>query len=394
MNPEAPMKALRWYDSRDVRVETVPDPKITHPKDAILKITATTICGSDLHLYDGFVATMEKGDILGHEFMGEVVEAGSEVKTLNPGDRVVAAFPIACGECSYCRRGEYSLCHESNPNRDLQHKFLGNHTAAIYGYSHMFGGIPGGQAEFVRVPFADTGTLKIPSHIPDEKALFLSDIFPTGFNAADNCGLEGGETVAVWGCGPVGQFSIRSAFALGAERVIAIDHVPERLAMAQAAGAVPVNFDEVKVHDQLMEMTRGHGPDACIDAVGMEAHEGGFIGMYDKVKQLMRVETDRPFALRQAIMACRKGGVVSIIGAYGGFGDKIPLGAMFNKALTVRQGQAHVQRYWKQLLQMVEEGAIDPSFIISHRMPLSDAAAGYKLFLEKREGCIKIFLKP
>jgi threonine dehydrogenase-like Zn-dependent dehydrogenase len=310
------------------------------------------------------------------------------------GDRVVAAFPIACGECEYCRAGDYSLCHNSNPNKDLQHKFFGNHTAAIYGYSHMFGGIPGGQAEFVRVPYADVGALKIPASLPDEKALFLSDIVPTGWNAAVNCMLRGGETVAVWGCGPVGQFSIRSAFLQGAERVIAIDHVPERLAMARQAGAETIDFDEAKVHDVLMEKTRGHGPNACIDAVGMEAHEGHFIGMYDKVKQLMRLETDRPFVFRQAIQACRKGGVLSVIGAYGGLADKIPLGSMFNKGLTVKGNQAHVQKYWRELLEMIESGKLDPSFVVTHRMPLAKAADGYKLFLEKREGCMKILLKP
>jgi threonine dehydrogenase-like Zn-dependent dehydrogenase len=388
------MKALRWYDSRDVRIEDAPDPRIEDPKDAILRITASTICGSDLHLYNGFVPTLKKGDILGHEFMGEVMEVGSAVKSLKAGDRVVASFPISCGECLYCQKGEFSLCHNSNPNKEMQHKMLGNHTAAIYGYSHMFGGIPGGQAQFVRVPYADVGTLKIPAGIPDEKALFLSDIVPTGWNAAANCHLKGGETVAVWGCGPVGQFSIRSAFLQGAERVIAIDHVPERLAMAEAAGARVINFDKEKVHDVLMEMTRGHGPEACIDAVGMEAHEGTFIGMYDKVKQIMRMETDRPFALRQAIMACRKGGVLSVIGAYGGLGDKIPLGAFFNKGLTIRGCQAHVQQYWKKLLEMIETGALDPSVVVTHRMGLTEAVDGYKMFLEKREGVMKILLKP
>jgi len=388
------MRALRWYDSRDVRVEDVPDPRIQDPRDAIVKVTATTICGSDLHLYDGFVATLEKGDILGHEFMGEVVAAGSALADVRVGDRVVAAFPIACGECVYCKRGEFSLCHTSNPEGHLQEKFLGNHTAAIYGYSHMFGGIAGGQAEYVRVPFADVGLLKVPASLPDEKVLFLSDIVPTGWQAAVNCGLQGGETVAVWGAGPVGQFSIRSAFLQGAARVISIDHVPERLALAEKAGAIPVNFDEAKVHDVLMEMTRGHGPDACIDAVGMEAHEGGFIGTYDKVKQIMRIQTDRPFALRQAIMACRKGGTLSIIGAYGGLGDKIPLGAMMNKALVIRQCQAHVQRHWGKLLDMIAAGELDPSFAVSHRMNLSEAPEGYKMFLEKRDGCMKILLRP
>ena len=388
------MKALRWYDSRDVRVEEVPEPRIQDPRDAIVKITATTICGSDLHLYDGFVPTLQKGDILGHEFMGEVIAVGSALTDLRVGDRVVAAFPIACGQCEYCRKGEFSLCHASNPNWNMQDKFLGNHTAAIYGYSHMFGGIPGGQAELARVPFADVGLLKVPASLPDEKVLFLSDVVPTGWQAAYNCGLQGGETVAVWGAGPVGQFAIRSAFLQGAGRVIAIDHVPERLALAEKAGAVPLNFDEAKVHDVLMEMTRGHGPDACIDAVGMEAHEGGFIGMYDKVKQIMRIQTDRPFALRQAIMACRKGGTLSIIGAYGGLGDKIPLGAMFNKALVVRQCQAHVQRHWGNLLERIAAGELDPSFAVSHRMSLSEAPEGYKMFLEKRDGCMKILLRP
>lgn len=388
------MKALCWYDSRDIRVENVPDPVIKDPKDAIVKVTSTTICGSDLHLYNGFVMTLKKGDILGHEFMGEVVEKGAQVKNMKIGDRVVVSFPISCGECEYCQRGDFSLCHNSNPNREMQHKFFGNHTAAIYGYSHMFGGIPGGQSQYVRVPYADVGTLPIPPELPDEKALFLSDIFPTGWNAALNCALKGGETVAVWGCGPVGQFSIRSAFLQGAGRVIAIDHVPARLAMARAAGAETLNFDEVKVHDELMEKTRGHGPHACIDAVGMEAHEGTFIGMYDKMKQLMRMETDRPFALRQAIMACRKGGNLSVIGAYGGLGDKIPLGAFFNKGLTMRGCQAHVQRLWKPLLAMVMEGKIDPSFAITHRMPLDRTADGYRMFLEKKDGVMKVLLKP
>ncbi len=388
------MKALRWYDSRKVRVEEVPEPRIEDPKDAIVKVTSTSICGSDIHLYDGFVNTLEKGDILGHEFMGEVVEIGAEVRKLRVGDRVVCSFTISCGECEYCRKGYFSLCHVSNPNAGMQEKFLGGHTAAIYGYSHMFGGLSGGQAEFVRVPFADMGALKVASHLKDEQVLFLSDIFPTGYMAAENCMLQGGETVAVWGCGPVGQFAIRSAFMLGAARVIAIDQVPERLAMARAAGADTLNFDEVKVHEVLMEMTRGHGPDACIDAVGMEAHEGGFIGRYDKIKQLLRLETDRPFALRQAIMACRKGGVLSVIGAYAGLADKIPIGAMFNKSLTVRNGQCNVQKYWAGLLAKIESGAIDPSFIVTHHMHLDDAAAGYEAFTEKKDGCIKIILNP
>jgi len=388
------MKALRWYDSKKVRVEDAPDPRIEHPKDAIVKVTSTAICGSDIHLYDGFVNTLEKGDILGHEFMGEIVEAGPEVRSLKPGDRVVCSFTISCGECEYCRKGYFSLCHVSNPNARMQETFLGGHTAAIYGYSHMFGGFSGGQAEFVRVPFADQGALKVPSHLKDEQVLFLSDIFPTGFMAAENCMLQGGETVAIWGCGPVGQFAIRSALMLGARRVIAIDRLPERLAMAKAAGAEVLNFETDKIHDALMEMTRGHGPDACIDAVGMEAHEGGLIGTYDKVKQVMRVETDRPFALRQAIMACRKGGVLSVIGAYGGLADKIPLGAMFNKALTVRNGQCNVQKYWQGLLEKVVTGAIDPAFVITHRLRLSEAAEGYETFTEKKDGCIKIVLKP
>ncbi len=388
------MKALRWYDSKKVRVEDAPDPRIEHPKDAIVKITSTAICGSDIHLYDGFVTTLEKGDILGHEFMGEIVETGPEVRTLKAGDRVVCSFTISCGECEYCRKGSYSLCHVSNPNASMQEKFLGGHTAGIYGYSHMFGGFSGGQAEFVRVPFADQGALKVPSTLVDEQVLILSDIFPTGFMAADNCMLRGGETVAVWGCGPVGQFAIRSAFMLGAARVIAIDRLPERLAMAKAAGAETLSFETDKIHDALMEKTRGHGPDACIDAVGMEAHEGGLIGKYDKAKQIMRMETDRPFALRQAIMACRKGGVLSVIGAYAGLADKIPIGAMFNKALTVRNGQCDVQRYWQRLLEKVESGAIDPTFVITHRLPLAEAANGYETFTEKKDGCVKIVLKP
>lgn len=388
------MKALRWFDSRNVKVEEVPEPRIRHPKDAIVKVSSTAICGSDIHLYDGFVASMEKGDILGHEFMGEVMEIGTDVRNLKAGDRVVCSFTISCGECEYCRKGLFSLCHVSNPNAAMQEKMLGGHTAAIYGYSHMFGGLPGGQAEFVRVPFADQGTLKVPAGLKDEQVLFLSDIFPTGYMAAENCQLQGGETVAIWGCGPVGQFAIRSAFMLGASRVIAIDHIPERLAMAASAGAVTLNFDEGDIHGKLMESTRGHGPEACIDAVGMEAHEGGWIGRYDKVKQIMRLETDRPFVLRQAIMACRKGGVLSVIGAYAGLADKIPIGAMFNKSLTVRNGQCNVQKYWKGLLEKIEAGAIDPSFVITHPMHLKDAPQAYKTFTEKKDGCIKVVLKP
>jgi threonine dehydrogenase-like Zn-dependent dehydrogenase len=390
------MKANCWYSKHDLRVEEVSDPKILNRRDAIVKITSTAICGSDLHLYNGYIPTMEKGDILGHEFMGEVVEVGSEVKNLSTGDRVVASFPISCGNCFFCQKQMFSLCDNSNPNASVAQKLFGHSPAGIYGYSHMLGGFAGGQAEYARVPFADVGTIKIPEGLPDEKVLFLSDIFPTGYMAAENCDIQHGDTVAVWGCGPVGQFAIASANLLGAERVIGIDRFPERLQMAseKAGAAETINYEEIDVYERLMEITGGMGPDACIDAVGLEAHMSGMIGAYDRVKQAMMLEADRPHALRQAIMACRKGGTVSVPGVYGGFDDKIPLGSFVNKALTLKTGQTHVQRYMKPLLERIERDEIDPSFVITHRMSLNDAPRGYDIFTNKQDDCIKIVLKP
>jgi len=390
------MKALCWYGTEDVRVETVPDPKILDPRDAVIKITATAICGSDLHLYDGFMPTMEKGDVLGHEPMGEVVEVGSAVKNLRRGDRVVIPFTISCGECFFCKKGLFSLCDTSNPNAEAARKVMGQSPAGLFGYSHMLGGFPGGQAEYLRVPCADIGPLKIPAGMPDEQVLFLSDIFPTGYMAAENAEIDPGDTVAVWGCGPVGQFTIQSAWMLGAGRVIAIDRVPERLAMAHLHGkAETINFDENDVYDCLMEMTKGRGPDRCIDAVGAEAHAtGSFDALLDKAKTAVYLGTDRPHVLREAILCCRKGGTVSIPGVYLGFLDKIPFGAAMNKGLTMKMGQTHVHRYLKPLLQKIEAGEIDPSFVITHRLTLDDAPGAYKTFRDKEDGCIKVVLKP
>lgn len=390
------MKANCWYGKHDVRVEEVSDPKILNRRDAVIKITRTAICGSDLHLYNGLIPTMEAGDILGHEFMGEVVECGPDVKTLKNGDRVVVAFPISCGSCFFCQRQQFSLCENSNPNASLAEKMFGHSPAGLYGYSHMLGGFAGGQAQYARIPFADIGTIKIPEGIPDEKVLFLSDIFPTGYMAAENCNIQDGDTVAVWGCGPVGQFAIASADLLGAERVIAIDRFPERLRMAseKAHATDIINYEEMDVHETLMEMTGGIGPDACIDAVGMEAHMTGLIGAYDRIKQATMLESDRPHVFRQAIMACRKGGTVSVPGVYGGFDDKIPLGSFVNKALTLKTGQTHVQRYMKPLLERIEKDEIDPSFVITHRMSLDDAPRGYDIFLKKEEDCVKVVLTP
>ncbi|MGZ4955270.1 MAG: zinc-dependent alcohol dehydrogenase [Methylobacter sp.] len=390
------MRALCWYGTNDVRVTTVPDPTIINKHDAIIKITSTAICGSDLHILDGFQPTMEKGDILGHEPLGEVVEIGSEVKNLKIGDRVVVPFVIACGECFFCKKEMYSLCDNSNPGANLARKAMGHATAGIFGYSHMLGGFSGGQAEYLRVPYADVGPFKIPNGIPDEKVLFLSDIFPTGYMAAENCDIEPGDTVAVWGCGPVAQLAIQSAWMFNAGRVIAIDDVPDRLEMAKEQGrAETVNFGEVDVYDQLMEMTGGRGPDRCIDAVGCEAHAGGTLdGIIDAVKTATMLSTDRPHVLRQAIKSCRKGGTISVPGVYVGYGDKIPLGATMNKALTVKTGQTHVQKYMPILFDKIEKGEIDPSFVITHEMQLDDAPKGYHLFKEKQDHCIKVVLKP
>jgi len=388
------MRANCWYGKRDVRVEDVAEPRILNRRDAIVRITTTAICGSDLHLYNGFVPTMEKGDILGHEFMGEVVEIGPDVRNLKQGDRVVVAFPISCGKCFFCQKELFSLCENSNPNAWMAQKLFGQSPAGLYGYTHMLGGFAGGQAEYARVPFADVGTIKIPNGLGDEQVLFLSDIFPTGYMAAENCNIQPGDTVAVWGCGPVGQFAIRSALLLGAERVFAIDRFLERLGMAKEGGAETINYEDADVYDILMENTGGLGPDSCIDAVGLEAHVPGVIGAYDRVKQAMMLESDRPHVFRQAVLACRKGGTVSVPGVYSGFDDKIPLGSLMNKGLTVKSGQTHVQHYMQPLLERIQNGEIDPSFVITHRMRLEDAAEGYEIFLNKTADCVKVVLKP
>ena len=389
------MKALCWMGKNDVRIENVPDPKILNPRDAIIRVTRTAICGSDLHLLDGYIPTMQAGDILGHEFMGEVVELGSGVTKLKVGDRVAIPFTISCGSCFFCQKQLWSLCDNSNPKAWIAEKLYGFTTAGLFGYSHMTGGYAGGQAEYARVPFADVGALKIPEELEDEEVLFLTDIFPTGYMAAENCNIQGGDTIAVWGCGPVGQFAIRSAYLLGAERVIGIDHVPARLRMAEAGGAETLDFSDVDVFEQLKEMTGGRGPDACIDAVGLEAHGwGSFQAVYDRVKAAMFLATDRPTALRQAIHACRKGGTVSVPGVYGGFLDKVPIGAAFNKGLTIKMGQTHVQAYMRPLLERIQKGEIDPSFVITHRLRLDDAPEGYKTFRDKQDNCIKIVMKP
>ncbi len=389
------MKALVWNHTHDVRVERVPDPTIINPRDAIVKITSTAICGSDLHLYDGYIPTLKPGDILGHEFMGEVVETGPEVKNLRRGDRVVVPFTIACGHCYFCEQQLFSACDNSNPNAWMAEKAYGFTGAGMFGYSHMYGGYAGGQAEYARVPFADVGPIKIPDGIPDEKVLFLSDIFPTGYMAAENCGIKPGDVVAIWGCGPVGQFAIKSAYMLGAERVIAIDRFPDRLEMARdQCNAEIINYEEMDVIDTLKEMTGGRGPDSCIDAVGMEAHGMSVDAVVDKAKQVTRLGTDRPHALREAIQACSKGGTVSVPGVYGGLLDKVPFGAAFAKGLTFKMGQTHVQRYLQPLLEHIQQGDIDPGFVITHRMPLDEAPQGYKMFREKQDHCIKVVLKP
>jgi threonine dehydrogenase-like Zn-dependent dehydrogenase len=362
--------------------------------DAIVRITSTAICGSDLHLYNALIPTMKKGDVLGHEFMGEVVEVGRAVKNLRVGDRVVVPFPIACGACGPCQAGAYSLCENSNPNAWIAEKVMGHSPSGIFGYSHMLGGFAGGQAEYARVPFAHVGPIKIPEGMPDEKVLFLSDIFPTGYMAAENCNIQPGDTVAIWGCGPVGQFAIRSAFLLGAERVLAIDRIPERLQMARDGGAETINYEHVDVYDLLMQQTGGRGPDSCMDAVGLEAHMPGPFYYYDRIKQAMMLESDRPIALREAIMACRSGGTISIPGVYGGFIDKVPMGAVMNKALTIKTGQTHTQRYLRPLLQRIKNGDIDPSFVVTHRLKLADAPHGFAAFNRKEDGCIKIVMQP
>lgn len=391
------MKALCWHGQGDVRVDTVPDPKIENPRDAVIKVTSTAICGSDLHLFDGYMPTMESGDILGHEFMGEVVELGSAVTNLKKGDRVIVPFTMACGSCFFCKKTLYSCCDNSNPNAKAAEQMFGHSPSGLFGYSHLLGGFAGGQAEYVRVPFADVGPFKVPDGLPDEKVLFLTDILPTGYMAAEQADIEPGETVAVWGCGPVGQFAIQSAWLFGAGRVIAIDCVPERLEMAKRLGkAEVIDFLNAKgsVYDTLQEMTKGRGPDRCIDAVGAEAHGWGSTpAVVDRMKAAVGLGTDRPAALRQAILCCRKGGTVSVPGVYS-FVDKMPMGAFINKSLVMKTGQTHVHRYLKPLMDKIQMGEIDPSAIITHRLPLSEAPQGYKTFRDKKDGCVKVVLKP
>jgi threonine dehydrogenase-like Zn-dependent dehydrogenase len=389
------MKALTWHGKADMRCESVPDPTIQDGRDAIIKVTACAICGSDLHIYGGIIPEMHSGDVIGHETMGEVVEVGKDNKALKVGDRVVVPFTISCGECFFCRRGFFSGCERTNPDASKAEKLWGHAPGGLFGYSHLLGGYAGGQAEYLRVPFADVGPIKVPDHLTDEQVLFLSDIFPTGFMAADFCNIQNGDTIAIWGCGPVGQMAIRSAFMLGAERVIAVDTVPERLELARASGAITIDFMEEDVYDRIQDLTRGRGADACIDAVGTEAETmASFDSMLDRVKVATFMGTDRPHVLRQAIHCCRNFGTVSIVGVYGGFLDKIPMGSAINRGLTLRMAQTPVQRYLPDLLRRVEEGQIDPSFVITHRGTLEDGPELYKTFREKKDGCIKVVLKP
>jgi threonine dehydrogenase-like Zn-dependent dehydrogenase len=389
------MKAVCWYGANDVRVETVPDPKILNPRDAILKVTSTAICGSDLHIYGGYIPTTQPGDIIGHEFMGEIVEVGSGVNNLKVGDRVVVPSTIGCGHCRFCSQDMWSLCDNANPNGFMQEKLFGYATSGIYGYSHLFGGYAGAQAEYVRIPFADVGVVKVPKDLPDDKLLFISDAIPTGYMGAEFCDIQPGDTVAVWGCGAVGQFAMISAYLMGAERVIAIDRFPERLQLAKEfAKAEVINYEEVDPGEALKEMTGGLGPDACIDAVGLEAHGVGLEDAYDQTKQKLRLETDRPHVLRQMMVACRKGGTLSIMGVYGGFVDKMPFGAAFNKGLTFRMGQMHGQKYMNLLLKLILDGKFDPSKVVTHRLPLEQAKYGYDIFQQKKDNCIKVVLQP
>ncbi|HEX3160868.1 MAG TPA: zinc-dependent alcohol dehydrogenase [Gemmatimonadaceae bacterium] len=378
-----------------MQVREVPDPMILNQQDCIVKVTSTAICGSDLHLYNGFLPLMEPGDIMGHEFMGEVVDVGRDVRNVRVGDRVVVPFPIACGQCGPCRAGAYSLCENSNPNAYIAEKMLGHSPAGIFGYSHLTGGFAGGQAEYVRVPFADVGPLKVPDGLTDDQVLFLSDILPTGYMGAEMCNIQPGDTIAVWGCGPVGLFAIASAYLLGAEKVIAIDRFPYRLQMArERAGAITINYEEVdSVPDVLSDLTAGRGPDHCIDAVGVEGHTHGVQYMHDRAKQMLRMQTDRPIALREAIMSCRNGGTVSVIGVYTGLIDKFPMNAVMNRSLTIRSGQCHVQRYMRPLLERIQNGEIDPTMVITHHMPLDQAPDGYRIFNQKLDHCEKVVLQ-
>ncbi len=390
------MRALRWHGKHDIRCDNhVPDPSIEDPRDAIIKVSSCAICGSDLHLYDGFMPGMQHGDIMGHEFMGEVMEVGSANKKLKVGDRVVVPFTIVCGECDQCRRGNFSVCERTNRNKDIADKVFGHTTAGLYGYTHLTGGYAGGQAEYVRVPYADVGPVVIPNGLTDEQVLFLGDILPTGWQAAAQCDIQPTDTVAIWGAGPVGQFAVRSAVMMGAEQVICIDNVPERLSMARAGGAITINFDEESVLERLKELTRGKGPEKCIDSVGMEAHAARSIdSMYDRAKQALMLESDRPHVLREMIYVCRPAGIISIPGVYGGLIDKIPFGAAMNKGLTFRMGQTHVNRWTDDLLKRIQEGQIDPSFVITHSVSLEQGPEMYKTFRDKHDGCIKVVLKP
>jgi len=389
------MQALCWNGIDNLSVETVPDPGILNPHDAIVKVTMSSVCGSDLHLLGGFVPSMRKGDIIGHEFIGEIVDIGPSVKKMNKGDRVVVGSVIGCGECSYCISNSWSLCDNTNPNAFMLEKMYGDTSAGIFGYSHAFGGYAGSHANYIRVPFIDNGAFKIPEGISDEQAVFTSDAFPTGYMAAEMAGIMPGDVVAVWGCGGVGQMAIKSAYMLGAERVIAIDRIPERLTMAQKHGNAEIlNYEEVDIQEALKEMTGGRGPDRCIDAVGMEAHSPGIDYVYDRVKQTLRLETDRPIVLRQAIKACRKGGTVSIVGVYGGFVDKFPMGAAMNKGLTLRMSQMHPQKYIPKLLEYIQKGDVDPSYILTHRWSLTAGPEGYKMFKEKKNNCVRVVFVP
>jgi threonine dehydrogenase-like Zn-dependent dehydrogenase len=389
------MKALCWHGKKDIRYDTVPDPKIEDDRDAIIKVSSCAICGSDLHLFDGFMMGMKSGDIIGHEFMGEVMEVGPANKKLKVGDRVVVPFTICCGECDQCRRGNFSVCERTNRNRELAEKAFGHTTAGLFGYTHLTGGYAGGQAEYVRVPFADVAPVKIPNGLTDEQVLFLGDILPTGWQAAVQCDIHPEDTVAIWGAGPVGQFAIRSAVLLGAKQVIAIDHLPERLSMAKAGGAITIDFEQESVLERLKELTGGKGPEKCIDAVGMEAHVMRSIdSAYDRAKQAMFAETDRPHVLREMIYACRPAGTLSVPGVYGGLVDKIPFGALMNKGLTLRTGQTHVNRWADDLLRRIEDGQIDPSFVITHSVSLAEGPDMYTTFRDKKDGCIKVVLKP
>jgi threonine dehydrogenase-like Zn-dependent dehydrogenase len=389
------MRALVWHGKEDVRVDTVDDPEIINPRDAIIKITSTAICGSDLHLYDGYIPTMKAGDILGHEFMGEVVDVGSR-STLKRGQRVVVPFTIACGGCYHCNKHQFSACDNGLPaaNQDIAQKLYGQPMSGLFGYSHMTGGYAGGQAEYVRVPFSDVGPIVVPDGLSDEQVLFLSDILPTGWMAAENAQIEQGDVVAVWGCGPVGLFAVQAAFLMGAERVIAIDHHPKRLALAASMRAETLNFEDIKINEALLSLTGGIGPDACIDAVGLEAHGTAIDNVLDFVKKATLLGTDRPHVIREAILACRKGGRVSMPGVYGGFVDQFPLGAVMEKGLTIKTGQTHVQRYLPGLLRAIEEGVVDTTFIISHTLPLEQAPEAYKMFRDDQNEVTKVVLKP